>query len=133
MGEVTVNHALKSERGQTMAEFAIVLPALMLVVFAIVQLGILFNNYQALTDAVRAGARVGSVSRLAADPPGATVQKVKDAAADLDPSKLSVSVSSGWHHGDDVTVTATYPYSLSLFGVVVKAGSLTSTTVERVE
>ena len=116
-----------------MAEFAIVLPVLMLVVFAIIQLGVLFTNYQALTDAVRAGARVGAVSRLAADPPGATVQKVKDAAADLNPAKLTVTVNSGWHHGDDVTVTATYPYSLNLFGLVVKAGSLSSTTVERVE
>ena len=110
-----------------------VLPVLMLVVFAVVQLGILFNNYQALTDAVRAGARVGAVSRLAPDPPGATVQKVKDAAADLDATKLNVTVASGWNHGDDLTVTASYPYSLNLLGLVVKAGSLTSKTVERVE
>jgi hypothetical protein len=32
-----------------------------------------------------------------------------------------------------VTVTATYPYSISLLGMVVKAGSLSSTTTERVE
>jgi Flp pilus assembly protein TadG len=130
---VTKQHNIRSERGQTMAEFAIVLPVLMLVVFAIIQLGILFTNYQALTDAVRAGARVGAVSRFAADPTGATVQKVKDAAADLNPAKLTVAVSSGWSAGGDVTVTATYPYSLNLFGLVVKAGSLSSTTVERVE
>ena len=124
---------LRAERGQTMVEFAIVLPVLMLVVFAIIQLGILWNNYVALTDAVRAGARTAAVSRTAPDPVGATIQRVKDATGDLNQADLAVSVVSGWNHGDDVTVTATYPYSISLFGLVVKSGDLKSTTTERVE
>ena len=124
---------LRNERGQTMAEFAIVLPILMLVVFAIIQFGLLFNNFVALTDAVRAGARTASVSRTAADPVGATVARVQSATGDLDQAKLGVTVVSGWQHGDDVTVTATYPYSINLFGLIVQAGSLKSTTTERVE
>jgi hypothetical protein len=32
-----------------------------------------------------------------------------------------------------VTVTATYPYRISLLGLVVKSGNLRSTTTERVE
>ena len=44
-----------------------------------------------------------------------------------------VSVSSTWVQGDDVTVTATYLYDISLLGVVVKSGSLTASTTERVE
>jgi hypothetical protein len=32
-----------------------------------------------------------------------------------------------------VTVTASYPYSISILGMVVKSGNLTSTTTERVE
>jgi hypothetical protein len=35
--------------------------------------------------------------------------------------------------GGDVTVTATYPYSINLLGFVVKSGRLTSQTTERVE
>jgi hypothetical protein len=35
--------------------------------------------------------------------------------------------------GADVTVTATYPYKISLLGLVVKTGRLSSTTTERVE
>jgi Flp pilus assembly protein TadG len=124
---------LRNERGQTMAEFAIVLPVLMLVVFAIIQFGLLFNNFVALTDAVRAGARTASVSRTAADPVGATVARVQSATGDLDQTKLGVTVVSGWQHGDDVTVSATYPYSINLFGLIVQAGSLKSTTTERVE
>src|SRR6202795_3821577 len=115
---------LRNERGQTMAEFAIVLPVLMLVVFAIIQFGLLFNNFVALTDAVRAGARTAAVSRTAADPVGATVARVQSATGDLDQAKLGVTVVSGWQHGDDVTVSATYPYSINLFGLIVQAGNL---------
>ena len=32
-----------------------------------------------------------------------------------------------------MTVTATYPYKISLLGFVVKTGRLSSTTTERVE
>ena len=116
-----------------MAEFALVLPILVVVLFAIVQFGIAFNNYVTLTDAVRAGARVGAVSRLSTNPAGDVVTKVKAAAGSLDTSQLGVTVNSDWVHGDDVTVQATYPYSISLLGVVVASGNLTSTTTERVE
>jgi len=124
---------LRNERGQTMVEFAIVLPVLMLIVFAIIQFGILFNNFVALTDAVRAGARTAAVSRTAADPVAATISRVQSATGDLDQSKLGITVTSGWQHGDDVTVSATYPYSIDLFGLVVQAGNLKSSTTERVE
>ena len=124
---------LNGEEGQTVVEFAIVVPVLLLVVFAVVQLGIVFNNNVTLTDAVRSGARVATVSRLAADPASATVSQVQRAAVNLDSSKLAVTVSSGWLHGGDVTVTATYPYSVSVLGLVVKSGWLQSTTTARVE
>ena len=121
------------ERGQTMAEFAIVLPVLVVLLFGVIQFGILFNNYVTLTDAVRAGARMAAVSRNDADPTGAATTAVRTSASDLNQSNLNVTVSSAWAAGTDVTVTATYPYSISLLGWVVTAGSLTSKTTERVE
>lgn len=124
---------LRGEDGQTAVEFAIVVPILLLVVFAIVQFGMVFNNNITLTDAVRSGARVATVSRLAADPTGTVVTRVRAAAVNLHAADLNVSVASTWTHGGDVTVTATYPYSISLLGLVVKSGRLESTTIERVE
>ena len=125
---------IRSERGQTMAEFAVVLPVLLLLVFAVAQFGITFNNYVTLTDAVRSGARVAAVSRLDSSRVSDTQQKVIQAAGGLNLTTAQVSVTSPtWQHGDDVQVTAIYPYSISLFGVVVKSGNLTSTTTERVE
>ncbi len=116
-----------------MTEFAIVLPVLCLLVFAILQCGIAFNNYLALTDAARAGARKAAVSRLSGNPQGAAVAAVQAAAGDLNASNLGISVSSSWQQGSNVTVTATYPYSISLFGLVVKSGRLSTTVTERVE
>lgn len=124
---------LRSEQGQSLTEFALALPILALLLFAVIQFGIVFNNYVTLTDATRAGARQAAVGRQLPDPQGATVSAVRSSASDLNQSKLGVTVSSTWQSGGDVAVTATYPYSISLLGMVVKTGSLSSTTTERVE
>jgi Flp pilus assembly protein TadG len=122
----------RDDNGQTMVEFALVLPILLVVLFGIIQFGITFKDYVTLTDAVRAGARTAAVSRYSSDPVADTVARVKN-AADLTPASVSVTVTSTWVHGDDVVVTARYPYAISLFGVVVSSGNLTSSTTERVE
>ena len=117
-----------------MTEFALVLPVLALILFAVIQFGIVFNNYITLTDATRAGARKAAVSRQDPNRDADVMDAVRSSAADLTDSKLSVSPpSSTWDAGSDVTVTASYPYSISLLGFVVKSGQLSSTTTERVE
>ena len=115
-------------------EFAIVAPILLLLVFAIIQFGILFHHYVTLTDAVRAGARQGAVSRhLPSGREAAVEDRVRDSSANLDQAKLSVDVDATWDQGADVTVTATYPYDIDLLGFVVASGDLESTATERVE
>jgi Flp pilus assembly protein TadG len=127
--------------GQAMVEFVIVAPILLLLVFGLVQFGILFNNYVALTDAVRSGARQAAVSRSLPNPEGVTMNRVTRAAGHLKASDLQITVdpydpdkgTATWAQGGDVTVTASYPYSINLLGFVVKSGRLTSQTTERVE
>lgn len=121
------------EDGQALVEFALVLPLLVLVLFAVIQFGIAFNNYVTLTDAVRAGARTASVSRFSSTPGAQAEAAVRDAAVNLDQGELAVTVSSSWARGDDVRVVATYPYEIDLVGLVVASGSLQSETTERVE
>lgn len=116
-----------------MTEFALVLPLLALLLFGVIQFGIVFHQYVTLTDAVRAGARQGAVGRHISNPSASVEDRVRESAADLDQSELDVNVSSSWQQGEDVTVSATYPYDISLLGFVVKSGNLTSTTTERVE
>jgi Flp pilus assembly protein TadG len=125
--------SIRNQQGQTMTEFALVLPVLALLLFAVIQFGIVFNNYVTLTDATRAGARKAAVSRQASNPTSTTVTAVRNSAANLKQSNLNVTVTSTWQPAADVSVTATYPYKVSLLGLVVKAGNLSSTTTERVE
>jgi Flp pilus assembly protein TadG len=125
----------RSEDGQAATELALVIPILLVILYAITQFGILFNNYITLTDATRTGARKAAVSRFTGDKGTAAGLAVRAAASNLTPSKLNVSVTStDWTvPGSDVIVTATYQYDLNIFGWVIQSGDLTSTTKERLE
>ncbi len=123
----------RSEQGQALTEFALTLPVLALLLFAVIQFGIAFNNYVTLTDATRAGARKAAVGRQLSNPVGACQAAVVSSAKDLNTPDLTATCNSTWQMGADVTVTATYPYHISLLGLVVKSGRLSSTTTERVE
>lgn len=125
---------IRNERGQTMVEFALVLPILLVVVFSIVQFGVLYNDYITLTDATRVGARKGAVSRTATNPIAITVAATRAAAPGLKPADLGVTATAtAWAPGADLTVEATYPYDIDVLGIVVASGTLRSKTVERVE
>ena len=124
---------IRAEQGQSVTEFALALPILALLLFAVIQFGIAFNNFVTLTDATRAGARKAAVGRQLADPVGSCTTAIRSSAKDLKPASLVATCTSTWQPGADVTVTATYPYSISLLGLVVKSGRLSSTTTERVE
>jgi Flp pilus assembly protein TadG len=131
-------HRARNENGQAMVEFALVLPILMALLLGIIQFGIVFNNYITLTDATRAGARKAAVSRFLGDQGVSAKAAVKSSAQGLDQKKLdptiSVTASPDWNTpGNEVTVSASYPYSINILGWTVKAGSLTSTTKERLE
>jgi Flp pilus assembly protein TadG len=115
-----------------MVEFVLVLPLLMLVLFGIIQFGITFMHYVALTDAVRAGARTAATSRQSPTRTTDVKTKVTASSDDLVVAK-DITVVSTWVHGDDVVVKATVPYSISLLGIVIASGDLSSTTTERVE
>ena len=124
----------KSEQGQSLTEFALALPILALLLFAVIQFGVAFNNYVTLTDATRAGARKAAVGRQSVNPVSDCQAAIRELGQETStPSDLVPSCSSTWQPGADVTVTATYPYKISLLGLVVKTGRLSSTTTERVE
>jgi Flp pilus assembly protein TadG len=127
--------SLRSERGQAMTELALILPVLALLLFGILQFGIVFHQYITVTDAVRAGARKAVVSRHDGSPAATAEAAVRKSADGLDAAKLAVSVSApaGWDSGDDVKVCATYPYTIDLVGMVFKTGNLSSCTTERIE
>ena len=58
-----------------MVEFALILPLLLMVVFGVVQFGLLYNRQQALHAAAREGARLAAL-------PSATLTEITDRAND---------------------------------------------------
>jgi Flp pilus assembly protein TadG len=125
---------IRNERGQTMVEFALVIPILCVVLFGILQFGALYNDYVTLTDATRVGARKAATSRHEDNPAAAAEAAARNSAKGLDAGDLDINVSAtAWEHGETVTVEATYPYEIDLLGFVVASGDLTSETTERVE
>ena len=123
----------RDEGGQSFVEFALVVPILLIVVLAIVQFGIVYNHWETLTDATRVGGRVAATCRFISGGTGAAITAFKAAATDL-PGVLNPTVSGCPSvSGGNITLTGTYPYSISVMGLVVKSGNLTATATERVE
>ena len=126
-----------TENGQAVVEFAVILPVLLMILFAILQFGIVFNNYIQVTAAAREGARKAAVSRSLGTSAAETAAtaSAKAAAPGLKQTSIQVSYPNNptFAQGSDVSVKVTYPYSISLLGIIVKSGTLSSTTTMRVE
>jgi hypothetical protein len=65
---------LRSERGAEILEFAIVTPLLCLVIAAMVDFGMMFRNWEVLTNAAREGARVGMLPSYSCETGSADVE-----------------------------------------------------------
>ena len=53
-----IKSSVQSERGAELIEFAVVLPILVFIIAGIVDFGMMFRTYEAVTNAAREGARV---------------------------------------------------------------------------
>jgi Flp pilus assembly protein TadG len=125
---------LRSQSGGSVVEFAIMLPFLVLLIFGMIEFGLLFYDQQVITNASREAARAaiaGACSeRLSAgqigqivnnycqytDSSGNTVNRLITLngpnnlpATNVQPA--SIGCGSGVNFGDDLTVTVSYNYN----------------------
>ena len=126
---------VQRQKGQAAVEFALVAPVVFLLLFAVIEFGLLLYNYIEIGSAAREGARKAAVSRYSNDPVKDVRDAVQRSTSVVDDSRLSIAVSPGtpWSSGQDVTVTLSYPYSMNVMGVVVWSGNLRGTSIVRVE
>ena len=94
----------RAERGSAAVEFALLLPILLLVLLALVQVGALARDQLVLTQASRAGAREAAVNGSI----DAVHEAVRSAAAGLNSERVAIGVSWGVERGEPVTVSVTY-------------------------
>jgi Flp pilus assembly protein TadG len=132
MGTYQPRSRRAGDRASAAVEFALVLPLVLTMVLAILQVGLLVKDRLVIEGSARAGARQGAVSSDEA----AVRQAAVDAAASLDPDLLEVSIQREGGGGTAVTVTVVYhapvvvPVVDWLFPAVV---DLTATAVMRQE
>lgn len=119
--------------GQAFVEFAIVLPLLVMLLMGIVQFGLAFHNYLAITDATRVGARAAAVKRTAGACPAARTA-IQSTVSGKQWSTVSgrITCTAGVNTGDQVKVTIKYPYKIGLPGFSA-SGDLTTSATERLE
>jgi hypothetical protein len=99
----------KREDGQSLVEFALVIPIFLLVLFSIVDFGMAFHAWITVTNSAREGARIGSVRATS----GEIEQRVRDTATSLEQANLSVGVTNAeGQPGESVVVDVSYDYSL---------------------
>ena len=101
----------RSERGQSLLEFALVLPVFLVLVFGIIDFGLGLKAWISITNAAREGARVGAVRGTCDE----IRQQVKDTSGGLVTSDDQIEITPedcDGTSGDSVTVTVTYEYDL---------------------
>jgi len=110
----------RGERGQAVAEFALIVPIFLLLVFAIVDFGMGFHAWITVTNAAREGARLGAVGGTQTE----VEDQVYDTSASLDADQMTVLVTNAeGDPGEAVTVDVSYDYELitplsSIMGIV---------------
>src|SRR5436190_16717899 len=107
--------------GATVLEMAVVAPAVLLLLFGMIDLGIAVYAYNTLAEAVRAGTRYAAVHGSHATGPAGPVandKQVEDVVRSYAPGFVAsrLRVSSTWPDGDNepnshITVSANYDYT----------------------
>jgi Flp pilus assembly protein TadG len=142
---------VRNRKGQSIIEFALIMPLLLLLVFGIVDFSIGLYDKAVVTNASREGARAGIVYRY---PALDTVQLAAEArtvaqnycstylitfsGGPIVPPNVAVSggtVGGFAASGQPLTVTVTYNYTYLIIPRFIGGGSptLTATTVMRME
>jgi len=121
-----IRKGLRSERGASTVEFALLLPVLVLLLFGIFEFGLAYNSYLAVTHAAREGARMAAVGAY-------NEGTIRDTAYPARPTSITVSYPNGNAHGETVAVTvrAETPIQIPLWGS--RTLSISSTAKMRIE
>jgi Flp pilus assembly protein TadG len=131
----------RSDEGQSLLEFALVAPILLVVVTGIATFGFTLNNYLVMTNAVNTSAQLLAIIRNSptyTDPCAAAVTAFQNAAPILKTSNLTYNfVLNGTAYtnkttctagaanlvqGQSAQITVTYPCNLAVYGANLLPG-----------
>lgn len=124
----------RNQKGQSLVEFAIILPLILLIVMGIAQFGLLFNSYLTIQNATREGARTGVV--------GGTNSEIRQSILNTSPylkeDNLTIHINpkDNRRSGETLTVQIIYSYPLTvpiINNILGKAIQLNAQTSMRIE
>ncbi len=98
------------DHGQALLEFALVMPILLFLLFAILTVGFWMNTQQILTQAARLGARQGSLTNDNAQIQGAIAQGI----VSIDPNAIRTTVAITPSDQTDIARRRGNPLTISL-------------------
>jgi len=109
--------SLKNEKGQSLVEFAILLPVLLLLIMGILEFGLMLNSYLTINNSAREGARLGVVvgSNLGSDTEISDL--IKKISPNLNREDLTINIMpslAGRKSGGTISVEVKYNYKLTI-------------------
>lgn len=106
----------RSDEGQAVVEFALIVPVLLLLVLGVFEFGRAWSAHQALTDAAREGARTAVIADPAITEDSVqTVVRNALAAASLDASLAEIELTGvSDPTGEPARVEVRYPYQFGM-------------------
>lgn len=114
----------RGTRGQALVEFALMVPAALILIMAVWEIGRAWNAYQVMTDAAREGARVAVVANAQVGIPVDSVYNTVNlrlVTAAMDSTSDNTTVT-GFNAGvgQPATVAITYPYQFTFLGALLQ-------------
>jgi Flp pilus assembly protein TadG len=137
----TASHLKSDDSGVAAVEFALILPLLMMIVFGIINYGILLYDQAVITNAAREGARWGAINTSSAiscsgtatgsaDPCQVANSYTQANLITFGSSTTSTSTATGaGTSGSTVTVTVSYTFTQIGWIIGSASNALTSTAV----
>jgi Flp pilus assembly protein TadG len=123
MAAMNLYRRLACEKGAELIEFALVFPLLLLVMFGIMDFGLLFQRYEAVTNAAREGARIAVLPGYGqADVQARVTQYLAAAGLKSTPSiayAAPQAMSVGGACATLTGVTVGYPHEFMFVGPIV--------------
>lgn len=98
----------RSEKGQALIEFTIILPILLLLLFGIMEFGRIYSTGLIMNHVAREGVRIGSTG--ASD--SQIIEVIKNSSPTLDSTQLAISIMPEQLlriRGEELTVSVSYP------------------------
>lgn len=105
--------SLRNEKGQSLVEFAILLPILLLLLMGILEFGIMLNSYLTINNSAREGARLGIVAGSDLE----INQLIATISPNLDSGNIIVNITPSEGNrisGGTLTVEVIYNYQVTI-------------------